>query len=69
MEEGAKRRKPSGTLASAADVNEVIEAAPHVTISETPRPVPRGVAPAVVIALVALALAAGFLLGWALRAL
>src|SRR5262249_42442355 len=66
MEEG-KRKKPGGTLASAADLNEVVEPAPQVTVSETPPPAARGVAPGVVIALVALALAAGFLLGWGVR--
>ena len=67
MAEGGKRQKLGGTLASAADLNEVAEPVPQVTISEVPQPVTRGVAPALVVALVALSLVVGFLLGWAVK--
>jgi hypothetical protein len=63
------RRKPGGTLASAVDSKAVIEAAPDITVADVPRPVARAVAPGVVIALVAVALGVGFLLGWAVRGL
>ena len=67
MTEGGKRQKLGGTLASATPLNEVVEPAPQVTISEIPQPVTRGVAPALVVILVALSLAVGFLLGWAVK--
>ena len=63
------RQKPSGTLASAAESNPVVEPAPHVTIEEDRPQALRGVPPVLVVALVTFALAAGFLLGWALRGL
>jgi hypothetical protein len=63
----AGRQKPSGTLASAADSNAVVEHAPQVTVADARPRDARGVAPIFVIGLVAFALAAGFLLGWALR--
>jgi hypothetical protein len=63
------RQKPGGTLASAADSNAVVEVAPDVTVARALRERARGVSPGVVIALVAGALTAGFLLGWALRGL
>ena len=63
----AGRRKPSGTLASAAESNPVVERPPRITIEEERPQVSRGVPAVFVVALVTLALAAGFLLGWALR--
>jgi len=63
------RQKPGPTLASAADSSAVVEATPDVTVAETRRLGARRVAPGVVVALVAVALTVGFLLGWALRGL
>lgn len=74
------RKKPSGTLASAAAPSPVAEPVPQIAVAaiggtlpskDLPRIVsgrvhdPKSVRPRLVVALVALALAAGFLLGWA----
>ena len=64
-----RRQKPGPTLASAADSNSVVEVAPDVSVAHFSRHGARGVAPGVVVALVAAALGAGFVLGWALRGL
>jgi serine/threonine protein kinase len=75
------RQKPGGTLASAAEPTGVAEPAPLVTVASIEGTLPskslpalvsrairrpRGVAPTVVLVLVAGALAAGFFLGWTL---
>jgi serine/threonine protein kinase len=75
------RQKPGGTLASAAESNLVADAPLKVTVAAMDGTLPskslpalvdrairrpRGVAPAVVLVLVAAALVAGFFLGWTL---
>jgi hypothetical protein len=65
----AGRRKPGGTLASAADSNAVLEPTPHVAVVDARVQASRGVPPVFVVALVSVALGVGFLLGWALHGL
>jgi serine/threonine protein kinase len=74
------RQKPGGTLASAADPHAVAEFKPPVNVAAIGETLPskklptlieravrtaRGVAPALVVVLVSISLAVGFLLGWA----
>jgi hypothetical protein len=75
-----RRQKPGGTLASATDPPAVAESKPPVAVTAIGETLPskklptlieravstaRGVAPALVVALVAISLAVGFCLGWA----
>jgi serine/threonine-protein kinase len=68
------RRRPATTLASPTPSREVVEPVPHVVVVPTPYPapslsggagVPNGVARWAVALLVSVALAVGFVLGWA----
>jgi serine/threonine-protein kinase len=68
------RRRPATTLASPTPAREVVEPAPHVVVVPTPYPATapnigrsasRGIARWVVALLVVVALAVGFVLGWA----